>query len=418
MATPVTIIGIGDDGADGLFPQALLTIREADVLVGGERHLAFFPDSRAEKVIITSGLKSVIEQIEQAIQDKRRVVVLASGDPLFYGIGSLLTRKLDKSLVSIIPHFSSVQLAFARMKENAHDAYVDSVHGRPMQGLVQRIDGKAKVALLTDNVHTPAAVARYLLSYGVDEYEAFVAERLGSAEERCRWFSLSELAEAECDPLSVLILRRKPGVKPPHWPLGIPDDAFLQRKPDKGLITKREVRVVSLAEMNLRADSIVWDIGTATGSVAIEAARIARLGQVYAVEKNAPDVENAIANARHFRADITIVHARAPEGLDAFPDPDAVFIGGSGGELAELIALCARRLRDGGRIVLNAATIETLHDAMQACRANGLAVSVTLVQVSRSKPILNLTRLEALNPVYIVTAKKQPHLSQEEELIP
>lgn len=412
--TPVTVIGIGDDGTAGLFPQALEAARHADLLVGGERHLAFFPDLDTGKLPIKTSVQAVIEEIRQQLAAGRSIAVLASGDPLFYGIGGLLAKKLGADGVRIIPHFSSVQLAFSRMKESSQDAYIDSVHGRPMKGLAQRLDGKAKIALLTDHDNTPAKVADYLLSYGMDEYEAFVAERLGSVDERCRWFSLSELARTECDPLNVLILRRKPGSCPPHWGIGIDDDQFTQRKPDKGLITKKEVRVLSLAELNLRPDSIVWDIGTATGSVAIEAARIARLGQVYAVEKNEPDLENAHANAKKFRTDITIVHAKAPQGLEQFPDPDAVFIGGSGGELPELVRLCRERLRPQGRLVLNAVTIENLYEAMQVMKEAGFDTSVTMVQISRSKPILHLTRLEGLNPVYVVTGKLPTEREEEE----
>lgn len=413
--TPVTVIGIGDDGAAGLFPQAVEIIGTADLLVGGERQLSFFADVRATRMTLKTGVLAAIDEIRRQQEAGLRIVVLASGDPLFFGIGGLLAKKLGADQVRIIPHFSSVQLAFSRMKESSQDAYIDSVHGRPMIGLAQRLDGRAKIALLTDKDNTPARVAQYLLDYGMDEYEAFVAEKLGNPDERCRWFSLADLAHAECDPLNVLILRHKAGATPPHWGLGIEDDQFQQRKPDKGLITKKEVRVVSLAEMNLKADSIVWDIGTATGSVAIEAARIARNGQVFAVEKNEPDLENAHANAKKFRTDITFIHAKAPQGLEQFPDPDAVFVGGSGGELSELIQLCRQRLRPNGRFVLNAVTIENLYDAMQALKEAGFETSVTMLQVSRSKPILHLTRLEGLNPVYVITGKIPAEAKGERE---
>ncbi|MDN9008706.1 precorrin-6y C5,15-methyltransferase (decarboxylating) subunit CbiE [Brevibacillus laterosporus] len=409
--TQVTIIGIGDDGAQGLFPQAIELVKQAQLLVGGERHLAFFPDLDCERFALKSGVLAAIGEIKQAVAAGKEVVVLASGDPLFYGIGGLLTRKLGRDVVQVIPHLSSLQLAFSKMKEAWQDAHIDSVHGRPMLGLAQRLNGKSKVALLTDKENTPAKVAQYLLRFGMDEYEAFVAERLGNKEERCRWFTLVELAETECDPLNVMILKRKENASPVNWTLGIPDEEFAQRKPDKGLITKKEVRVASLAELQIKPDSIVWDIGTATGSVAIEAAKLAPLGAVYAVEKNEPDLENARANMYKFRTDITFVHAKAPVGLDEFPDPDAIFVGGSGGELTELVQLFAKRLRPGGRVVINAVTIENLADAMQACKAAGFDVSVTMLQVSRSKPILHLTRLEGLNPVYIITAK---HKAKEE----
>lgn len=181
------------------------------------------------------------------------------------------------------------------------------------------------------------------------------------------------------------------------------DGAFSQRKPDRGLITKREVRVLSLAELRLRPGDVLWDIGACTGSVSIEAILSTPDLQVFAVEKNEGDLVNLRENQVKFRTDFVAVHAKAPDGLERFPDPDAVFIGGSGGELGELLHICANRLREGGRIVVNAATIENLYEAYQTLRELGLTVSVTLVQTARSKPILNLTRLEGMNPVYLVT---------------
>jgi precorrin-6Y C5,15-methyltransferase (decarboxylating) len=403
MGEPIKVIGIGDDGQAGLLPSYLAWIKESEVLVGGERQLAFFPDYPGEKVIIKGGLSPLAERLRE---ETRRTVVLASGDPLFYGIGGYLAKQLG---AHIYPHLSSLQLAFARIGESWQDAYVTSVHGRSMVGLAQRIDGEAKVAILTDEEHNPSAIAAYLLTFGMTEYRAFVAENAGGSEEKCGWHSLEEMRDGAFAPLNIVILKRESAS--PRFALGIPDGEFAQRKPDKGLITKREIRVLSIAQLQLTPSSIVWDIGTCTGSVAIEAAKIAKCGAVYAVEKNADDLENCLANQRKFRTDFTAVHAKAPEGLDAFPDPDAVFIGGSGGELRALIQLCGSRLKPGGRIVLNAATLENMGEAMAAMKAEGFAVEVLMSQIARSKPILDMTRLEGLNPVFIITAYRE----QEED---
>lgn len=396
MTQTMKVIGIGDDGQQSLLPLYRSWIEESELLVGGERHLSFFPEYAGEKRVLKGGLTALVEELSS---ETRKTVILASGDPLFYGIGSLLAKKLN---VEIYPHHSSIQLAFAKMGEAWQDAALMSVHGRSIKGLAQRIDGKEKVALLTDAQNSPAAIAGYLLSFGMTEYDAFVAENLGSDEEKTGWYTLDEMADGVFSDLNVVILKKRR--ESPVWPFGIADEEFSQRKPDKGLITKKEVRILSIAQLKLHAKSIVWDIGTCTGSVAIEAARIARDGEVYGVEKNADDLENCRQNMAKFRTDLTVVHARAPHGLDQFPDPDAVFIGGSGGELRELLNICCTRLRPNGRIVVNAATIETLYEATQAFAAEGFETSVTLAQLSRSKPILSLTRFEALNPIYIITA--------------
>ncbi|MBW5447609.1 precorrin-6y C5,15-methyltransferase (decarboxylating) subunit CbiE [Cohnella sp. CFH 77786] len=407
MEKNVKIVGIGDDGRTGLPPLYAEWIERCELLVGGERQLGFFPEYAGEKMAIRGGLAELASKLRS---EKRRTVVLASGDPLFYGIGGYLASKLD---ADVYPSLSSVQLAFARMGESWQDAYLTSVHGRDMKGLAQRIDGKEKVALLTDQANDPAAIARYLLSFGMREYRAFVAENLGGAEEKTGWYDLEELQDGQFSPLNVVILRKQGDS--PFWPLGIPDHQFAQRKPDKGLITKREVRVLSLARLQLKPDSTVWDIGTCTGSVAIEAAKLARDGAVFGIEKNEGDLQNALENMRKFRADITFVHGKAPQGLERFPDPDAVFIGGSGGELRELLQQCCGRLKPGGRIVLNASTIETLYEATRAMAEEGFETDVTLLQAARSKPILDMTRFEGLNPVYIVTAWRKEESGEEEE---
>ncbi|WCN37844.1 precorrin-6y C5,15-methyltransferase (decarboxylating) subunit CbiE [Aneurinibacillus uraniidurans] len=397
MQQVIKVIGIGDSGVDSLLPLYRTWVEESELLVGGERHLSFFPDYTGEKLAVKGGLAALVERIRES---GKKTVVLASGDPLFYGIGSYLAKKLP---VEVYPGLSSVQEAFARMQESWQDCTFLSVHGRSMRGLAQKIDGREKVCVLTDETNSPAVIAEYLLSFGMTEYRAFVAENLGGTEERTGWYTLEEMAEQEFAPLNIVVLKRT--VPGPAWPLGVSDEEFAQRKPDKGLITKKEVRILSLAALGLRSDSTVWDIGTCTGSMAIEAARICRDGQVFAIEKNEADLENCRTNMKKFRTDFVTVHGKAPQGIEEFADPDAVFIGGSGGEMKELLHICCTRLKQGGRIVLNAATIETLYEAMKTFEEEGFETAVTLTQISRSKPILHMNRFEGLNPIYIITAK-------------
>jgi precorrin-6B C5,15-methyltransferase / cobalt-precorrin-6B C5,C15-methyltransferase len=392
----IKMIGIGDEGKVSLLPMYEKWIYESELLIGGKRQLSFFPEFAGEKMAIEGGLSSLVERLQS---ETRNIVILASGDPLFYGIGSYLSSKID---LDIYPYLSSIQLAFARMQERWQEAYFISVHGRSIKGLAQRVDGKKTVAILTDTENSPNKIAQYLLSFGMTEYEAFVGENLGSDKERCRWFTLAEMKDEEFSPLNVVILKKKG--ESPHWPIGIDDAEFFQRKPDKGLITKKEIRTLSISALRLMDDSTVWDIGTCTGSVAIEAAKIAREGQVFAIEKNEGDLENCKQNLAKFRVDATLLHGKAPEGLDTFPDPDAVFIGGTAGGMEDILDICCSRLKACGRIVLNAVTIENLSEAMLAFKERGYETNITLAQISRSKPILNLTRFDALNPIYIIEA--------------
>ncbi len=393
------MIGIGADGKQSLLPIYETWIYESELLVGGKRQLAYFPDYTGEKVVIEGGFQPLIERLQT---ETKKVVILASGDPLFYGIGSYLSSKIK---LEIYPYVSSIQLAFAKIVERWQDAYVTSIHGRSIKGLAQRIDGKAKVALLTDAENSPKKIAEYLLAFGMTEYQAFVGENLGGENERCRWLTLAEMAESEFSPLNVVILKKI--ASSPSWSLGIDDEEFVQRKPEKGLITKKEIRILSISALRLKEDSIVWDIGTCTGSIAVEAGKIAREGKIFAIEKNKADFENCEQNLIKFRVDATVVCDKAPNRLDEFPDPDAVFIGGTAGEIDNILDICCRRLKAKGRIVVNVVTLENLTEVISAFKQRRYKTEVTLVQISRSKPILNLTRFEALNPIYIICAERQ-----------
>ncbi|MCS7276390.1 MAG: precorrin-6Y C5,15-methyltransferase (decarboxylating) subunit CbiT [Dehalococcoidia bacterium] len=188
--------------------------------------------------------------------------------------------------------------------------------------------------------------------------------------------------------------------------LGIPDEALESHPP--GVMTKEEVRAVALFKLRLQPDSLVWDVGAGSGSLALEAALVAHRGHVYAVERRAEAVAALRRNLERFpRPNLTVVEGQAPEALDGLPDPDAVFVGGSGGHLADILGCAARRLRAGGRIVVDLATLENLERAREALACLGLRWQVTAVQVARSRELGGLTGLEALNPVFIVSAWKE-----------
>ncbi len=204
-------------------------------------------------------------------------------------------------------------------------------------------------------------------------------------------------------PNVVFLTRQAPAPAPILF--GLADECFRQRQPDRGLITKREVRALSLARLQLRADSIIWDIGAGSGAVGLEAARLCPQGFVYAIEKNPDDA--AIARENRRRLAITnyrLIQAQAPQGLADWPDPDAVFIGGSGGQLATLIQLVLTRLRTQGWLVMNFVTFENLHLAMTALKTLQARWDVTQIQAARSQPILDMHRLAPENPVWILSA--------------
>jgi len=284
------------------------------------------------------------------------------------------------------------------------------------------------VAAFTGPQNNPARLARALLTAGYGEesgaqVKLSVACRLLLPDEQL-YADLTPEQAAAIDfpePNIVLVARRRDSGQPVF---GLEDHEYVQRTPEKGLITKQEARALSLAKLRLAPDAIVWDIGAGSGSVGIEAARLAPLGHVWAIEKNAGDAANARANAQRFRVtNYTLCAGRAPEQLDHWPDPDAVFIGGSGGELAALIRLILGRLKPGGRLVMNFVTLENLATATSELAAasasdgisGGLSWDIVQLQASRSQPILDMHRMAAQNPVWIVTAQKDINHGEHRE---
>jgi precorrin-6B C5,15-methyltransferase / cobalt-precorrin-6B C5,C15-methyltransferase len=415
MQKPITVVGVGDDGCLSLSSRAIGCVAEAQVLVGGERHLQFFPQFSGEKIVIKGSLAASLNQIEER-SGESRVCVLASGDPLFFGIGDLLARKLGAENVTFIPHLSSVQMAFSRLGYKWDDAQIISLHGRSHKGFITRLQRHSKVACLTDLQNSPQKIAQLMKSYQDLNWHAFVCENLGGIGERVRKFSISDLAECEdIGHLNVLVLLRND----PNWkkPIGMPyvhEDLYAKRIPKKGLITKREVRILSLAALQIRPDSVIWDIGAASGSITIEAAQRAYLGEIFAIETDDECIPLCLENCVSHKVDnVTVIHGRAPEALGDLPAPDAVFIGGSKGSLAELIQYSWSKLKRGGRLVANAITLDNVSEAYQSLRSLDLCPEVMMVNISRGVPLSRYLRYEAMNPIHIFAVTKTESTTEE-----
>jgi len=407
----IHIIGIGDDGLDGVVSPARQLIEQAQLVIGAEATLAQLPRLSADKLVVSNNLDQVIDRLSRS--GSERVVVLASGDPLFYGVARYLCDKLGKDRFEVVPHVSSMQLAFARVKESWEEAFLTNLASRPLDQAIEKIRIATKVGLFTTDEAPPRAVARALLDRRIDYFSAYVCENLGSPDERVTQGELSEIAAQDFSPLNVMILVRRPNV--PDRPseaicrrlFGNPDEAFLQSKPKQGLLTPAEVRSLALAEMDLGPSSVVWDIGAGSGSVAIEAAQIAAGGTVYAVEMDAEDYQRISANAERFGiANLTGVLGRAPEAWKDLPDPDAIFVGGSGREISHVVELAYARLRPGGRLLASVGSLESLSAVHQALKRAANDVNVWMLNIARGTHQLERVRFEALNPTFLLRVVK------------
>jgi len=398
----IYLVGAGIAGWEGFGSKALEVIDKAEVMIGHQRHLDIIPHFTGEKQVL-GDLSIMLDFLKKT---DKRTVVLGSGDPNFFGVARFLLRNLPKERIEIYPNVTSVQYAFARIKEPWDDAIFVSVHGRGLQRAIDRIIASEKVAVLTDQVNTPAAIARALIDRGAEGYDAWLCEEMGLPGEKFTKTDVKGLLEIKASPLNILILIKAWEPNLEHFPLiGIDDDQFATVKK---LITKQEVRAVTLAKLQLQDDLVLWDVGAGSGSVSIEASNLMPNGRIYALERNPQYIGFLRDNLKKFVArNVLLVEAFAPEGLDDLPDPDRVFIGGSGGMLEEIIEAADRRLKSEGLIVLNAVTLDTLTKAVEFLEDHGYTVEVTCVNIAKTKGLTEYKLFEAQNPVYIVAARKE-----------
>jgi precorrin-6B C5,15-methyltransferase / cobalt-precorrin-6B C5,C15-methyltransferase len=407
----ILIVGIGDDGLAGLTSAARKLVEEADLLLGEPHCLALVPGVGRSRVALGTSLEEAIRHIHSA--PKKKIVVLAGGDPLFYGVARYLCDKLGKDRFEVVPHVSTMQLAFARVKESWEEAFLTNLASHDVQRVLEQIRSAEKVGLFTSEQHSPAVVARALLDQGIDYFTAYVCENLGAPDERVTREELAEIAVQEFAPLNVMILVRKPHV--PDRPsesigrrlFGNPDEAFLQSKPKRGLLTPAELRSMALAELDLGPTSTVWDIGAGSGSVAIEAAQIAGGGTVYAIEMDPEDHQLIVENAKRFGVgNLMPVLGQAPEAWSELPDPDAVFVGGSGRGISRLVDAAFQRLKSGGRLVAIMGSIDNLAETHRLLHGYSAAAKVWMVGIARGNYQLERIRFESLNPTFLVAIVK------------
>lgn len=410
-ADRIQIIGIGDDGLDGLTTAARQLVEKADLLIGSEPALSAAKDRPAEQLEVGSNLETVVSKIEE--NPNRRIVVLATGDPLFYGTARFLCDHLGKDRFEVVPHVSSMQLAFARVKESWDEAYLTNLASQGLDRVVERIRTAERVGVFTTEETPPSALAKALIERRIDYFTAYVCENLGSPDERVTQGELSEIAEQQFGPLNVMILTRKPDV--PDRPtemigkrlFGNPDEAFLQTKPKRGLLTASEVRVMALAEMDLGPTSVVWDIGAGSGSVAIEAAQIASGGSVFAIEMDPEDHQLISQNAERFGvSNLTPVLGAAPEAWENLPAPDAIFVGGTGRALKTIVEAAFDKLKSEGRLVATTGSIENVAAVRSALQDKTDDANIWMVNVARGTFQLERVRFESLNPTFLIGAKK------------
>jgi len=414
------VIGVLDDAMQSLPLAQQQAIQQADQIIAAERTIHLFQSEfkeDSEVIDLTGKMMQLPNIIKTSLENKKRVVVLATGDPLCHGIGHFLIKKLGKKSIRIFANLSIVQLAFSHLGESWQAVKICSVHTKDMgewdenstfdhglYALLQSIKNNDLLAIYTSPDNSPQRIARMLMTENMaEQFEFSIFEKLLQDEEIVSiGLNVDHVAQSHyAEPNLLVIKRSKP--REPAVLFGHQDNFYAQRKPDKGLITRSDVRAVVLAKMQLQKNSIVWDIGAGSGSVGLEAASLCEQGYVYAIEKNCADLSLIQANRKKMQLiNYSIVCGKAPDKMEQWPQPDAVFIGGSACQLKPLITMICQKLNSGGSLVMNFITLENLNESIEILKALNLEWELTQLQTSHSKPILKMNRLQADNLVWIV----------------
>ena len=382
--------------------NALSAVQQASAVIGSERQLEIVKPHLVNAQLHTlpklTQLKSLICDLTSD-DTQQSIVVLASGDPLYYGIGRWFSNNFDRDRLVFHPAISSIQMACHRLALSLQDVTVHSVHGRPLASLRTKLKDSETLVLLTDKNSTPQALARECAETGFAQSTITVLENLSYPHERVRSFSVDQLlAEPtlDFDPLHVSVIEVKAsqnleGFSLPEFP-GIPDTSYITGAKDgKGMITKREVRLCILSLMQPSNHDVIWDVGAGCGGVAIELSFWNDKATVYAVECHEQRLEHLSANQQRFGVvqNLHIIDGQAPECLSDLPLPNKVFIGGSGGDMTTLLEAIWPLLPNGGLLVVSAVVPDTkqaLHDFAKQLPAIEMAeVDVVEVAVKRGQ---------------------------------
>jgi precorrin-6Y C5,15-methyltransferase (decarboxylating) len=398
----VTVVGIGADGWDGLSPAARRAIEGAQVLRGSTRQLGLVPASvSAERVSWPSPMALAVRELPTA-HPGRRVVVLASGDPMFSGIGTTLVRWFGAAAVDVVPHPSSVTLACSRMGWSVEETTVVSVVWRPLELLVPHVTPGRRLVVLGAGTATPGQVADRLTQWGYGDSRLTALAQLGGPGERRFTGRAADWPYPETDPLVVTAVEvvADAGTVPLPTVPGLPDDAYRH----DGQLTKRDVRAVTLSRLAPLPGQLLWDVGAGAGSIGIEWMRVHPSCRAVAIESRPDRAHRITQNAARLGVPgLQVVTGRAPEALGELPAPDAVFVGG-GATVPGVLETCWQALTPGGRLVVNAVTLQS--EAVLAQWQARVGGALTRLSVAQAEPVGGFTGWKPAMPVTIWSATR------------
>lgn len=403
----IHVIGLDVTG-EPLSSEKRRYIEKADVLIGGKRQLEQASFFKGKTISITGDIDSLIDEIKSCIKKKLCVAVLATGDPLLFGIGNTLIQHFGVDAIEIHPGISAAQAALSRLGLKTDEAVIISRHGTHTDDLARLLNHPTGV-ILTSNKHSPYEIIQELITRypQTKKWTGHVCQCLGMETETIQSGQLEQLCSIKTfratnilvvqnpDPVSSIYVSAK---------FGLPDDAY---EHDANMITHPEVRAVTLSKLKLGNAEILWDVGAGSGSVGIEAALINPYLKVFCIEKNTERVESITANATKHRVNnVFTIEGHALEECLALPAPDRVFIGGGGEDLPDLLTLCYKRLSKEGIMVVNTVTIESFEIVCNFFRQINKEIECISIQISRLHSFAKYHTLKPENPITLFGIKK------------
>ncbi len=400
----LTVAGIGEDGWEGLGPAARQAVREADILIGGARHLAFIPDDvAARREMWPTPFRPYLADLVK--RRENRICVLASGDPMFYGIGSHIARLMPAGELRVIPALSTFALVCARLLWPETDTVLISACGRPVEGLHPALFDGARIVLYASDHTTPAAAARLLVERGFGDSTMTVFGHVGGPREH-RWDGTAAQIDAGKSPefadLNTSAICCRAGDTAEEWATipGLPDRAFRH----DGQISRRDIRAAILSRLVPRPYRCLWDIGAGSGAIAIEWMRAAMEARAVAVEMKKDRAATIRHNATSLGAPrLEVIEGRAPDVLPDRPAPDAIFIGG-GLATPGLLEACWQALKPGGRLAATAVTLES--EALLAAASRQKGGELVRLATAEAAPLGRFTAWRPALPVVLWSVTK------------
>ncbi|SAL58882.1 precorrin-6Y C5,15-methyltransferase [Caballeronia peredens] len=402
MSIWLTVVGIGEDGWHGLSRTARRALAEAHSIHGGERHLAFLPARIAARRVPWPKPFSLDAVLAERGGAGARVCVLASGDPMCFGVGATLAREVADGEMRVIPAPSSLSLAAARLRWALQDAACISLVGRPVASLLASVHRGARLLVLSADGTTPAAVAALLTARGFGASRMTVFEHLGGASERRIDERADDWREPQVAALNLVAIdcRTHAGHAGPPLTPGLPDDAYRH----DGQLTKRDVRAVTLAHLAPQPGELLWDVGAGCGSIGIEWMRAHHACRAIAIEANESRQRLVEYNRDALGVPaLQLVKGEAPAALDGLPAPDAVFIGG-GLTAPGVLDACWSRLRQGGRLIANAVTLQSEMALVEWRTRHG--GELTRIGIAQAEPLGSFDTWRPALPITLLHASK------------